>query len=236
MKQISVWAKNHVYQARAYIILIKISLFFMAISIGKTIAEIGIVLPHWFFTFSAVIFLIIIVFYPNRLKGQRAKWYIYSVRKSCGFILCFVSFILILSLANTNSFFYNRASADVNATTISNGPPTAAEIIASLQYRDKSTLTRQEKRILKKEFGKQIIVYAKAKLSGDKATAGKVFLVILTIIGAVGLSLLLASLACSVACGGADGLAILIMVVGLTGIIWGMIALIKRIKKGKSNK
>jgi hypothetical protein len=237
MRKISAWAKYHPYQARVYIVLIKVALFIAAIFTGRLFNELSIHLSPLTGVAAGALLIIASFIYPKKTISRFVKKKSYAFRKRCDFVLAFSTFMLISVLANNNHLFiYNTPSSAATQLSITRAtPPTAEEILASLKYRDKSTLTHQEKRILKKEFEKQLTIYAKAKVTGDK-DGEKAVLIILTIIGAIGLSLLLGALACSISCGGADGLAILVAVVGLTGIIWGSIVLIKRITKLHSKK
>jgi len=128
------------------------------------------------------------------------------------------------------------------AASVSKGgeKPTAAAILASLAFRNKSTLTRPEKRILKTEFKHQLKVYVKAKLTKDDEAAKKAVLIILSIIGAVGLVFLLAALACSISCNGSTGIAVLVGILGLVAIIYLLTFAINKIqqhhKKGMEEK
>lgn len=60
--------------------------------------------------------------------------------------------------------------------------PGAAEILTSLKENPGKKLTREEKKILKKEFYKQLKIYAKCKLTHDKEGGDKALLILLTII------------------------------------------------------
>jgi hypothetical protein len=235
MRKISTWAKNHASQSRFYIVMIKLSLTLMAVFTGKTFLDAGIQLSPVIAISATVTFIAACLFYPRKANVYFSKKQLYLARKSCDFTLTFTTFILISVLVNNGRYFIRETSSPV-AASISTKTPSAEEILASLKYRDKSSLTHQEKRILKKEFEKQLKTYVKAKLAGDKDGAAKAILITLTIIGAIGLSLLLAGLACSLSCGGSDGLAILLVIVGLTGIIWGMVVVIKRISRGRHKK
>lgn len=66
-------------------------------------------------------------------------------------------------------------------------------------------------------------------MKAQKSGAGKGLLIFLTIVGALALLYLLAALSCSIACSGADGLAILVFVAGLGLIVWLSVVVIKRI-------
>jgi hypothetical protein len=111
--------------------------------------------------------------------------------------------------------------------------PTAEQILASLKYRDKSSLTRLEKRILKAEFKKQLKVWTLAKITGKKEEGDKAGLIILAIIGAIGLFFLVASLSCSLSCNGSDAAAVAVLLLGTAAIVLGLIAVIRSINRKK---
>jgi hypothetical protein len=134
----------------------------------------------------------------------------YIRQKSCDFLLAASTFCMLLCLANKNTgsvYFSPSASASSGINIKETKKPTAAEILASLAYRDKSTLTRSEKRILKQEFKTQLKNYAIAKLSGNQAEGDRAGLIILAIIVALGLLYLVAALSCGIACNGSGGVA-----------------------------
>ncbi len=237
MRKISVWAKHHAGHARIVIVIIKIVLLITAVYSGKLIYECGIALSPVLAILSALLIIAAALIHPEKSLPIDSKKKLYALRKGCEFTLAFATFIFVS--VQSNNLRVSNESASFNsaiaASFIKGHTPTAEEIINSLKYRSKNSLTKEEKRILKKEFFKQAKIYARAKINGDKSGA-KAGLIILTIIGAVGLSMLLAGLACSIACGGADGLAVLVAVVGLSGIIWGTIVTIKAIKKHYDNR
>jgi hypothetical protein len=112
--------------------------------------------------------------------------------------------------------------------------PTAQEILSSLQSgRNNKSLTRAEKRILKKEFRHQLKVYVAAKIKGDSSGADQALLILLAIIAACGLLYLVAALACSLSCSGSDAAAVLVALVGTVGVIWLLIYVIKQITHAK---
>ncbi len=143
---------------------------------------------------------------------------------------------MMVSITNNQLYRVITPSSYANTSIALSKPPTAEEIIASLKYRDKKTLTKQEKKILRKEFKKQLKIFTTATLSGNKKDADNAGLVVLVIIGAIGLTILLSALVCSLSCGGADGLAVAVALLGLTAIIWASVVLIRRINNGPRNK
>lgn len=116
--------------------------------------------------------------------------------------------------------------------------PTAASILDAFSHGNKKYLTRAEKRILVKEFRHQLKAYSRAEKQGAGTTVLKIFLILLAIVAAVGLLYLVASLACTISCNGADALALVVAIVGATGVVLLFIVALKailRIGKHKKN-
>lgn len=235
MRKISLWAKHHPLQSRLYIVVIKILLAITAFFIGSSLLQMGIHIPFFVCIIAIIVLLVSAFFYPSRQITGLSKKLFYIRQKSCDITIAACSFVMIGTLVNINFTLPHSDAAFASNATISS-TPTAKEILASLQYRDKNSLSKQEKRILKQEFKKQLKVYAKAKITGKKDDAGKALLIILTIIAAVGLLFLVSALACSLSCSGAEGAAAAIVIIGLAAIIWGTIAVIKRISRGPKQK
>jgi uncharacterized membrane protein len=234
MRKISFWAKHHRFQAITFLVIIKLLLAYIAFYVGSSLLDLDIHIP--FFVFGIALFILVMaaLIYPSRRFTRLSKNQFYIRQKSCDFIVAACSFLMIGTLVNNNlPLAGTTISLASNVTSIQ---PTAEEILVSLKYRDKSTLTRQEKRILKEEFKKQLKVYAVAKVTGHTSDAGQAGLIILTIVAALGLLFLVASLACSLSCNGSDAAAVIVGVLGVALIVWGTIALIKRISKGPEKK
>lgn len=236
MRKISFWAKSHPRTARLYIIIIKILLAIIAWFVGRSFSRMNIGVPESLGTLTLFIFLIAALLYPSKSSSISARKYFYLKQKSCDFALAACTFIMMVCITNNQLYPITTASAHASSNIIVSKSPTAEEILTSLKYRDKKTLTKPEKKILKREFKKQLKVFANATLSGNKKDADDAALIILVIIGAIGLTLLLSALVCSISCGGADGLAVAVALLGLTAIIWGSTVLIRRIKSGPRNK
>lgn len=232
MRKISFWAKHHRLQAIASLVIIKLLLAVIAFYIGSTLLDLQIQIPFIVFVAATMVLLSAAFLYPSRHKGFSKKHF-YIRQKSSDFIIAACSFVMIGTLVNNNLPAPGTMALASNVSAIT---PTAEEILASLQYRDKSTLTKKEKRILKQEFKKQLGVYAVAKVKGDKSGAGKAGLIILTIIAALGLLYLVAALACSLSCNGSDFAALVVVLLGFGAVVWGTIVLIKRISRGPQKK
>lgn len=236
MRKISFWAKSHSRTARICIILIKILLILMALFVGRTLAEMEITVPVNLGFCTLFILIGVALLYPSRSSAIYSGRYFYAKQKSCDFLLAICTFIMMVGIANNQLYHVTAHSSYANTNITLSKPPTAEEIIASLKYRDKKTLTKQEKKILKKEFKKQLKIFTTATLNGNKKDADNAGLVVLVIIGAIGLTILLSALVCSLSCGGAEGLAVAVALLGLTAIIWASVVLIRRIHNGPRDK
>lgn len=242
MLNLSYWAKKHVFYARILLVFLKLLLAGLAFVLSRLLNAANWQIPELVIGTTVIVFFLVIIFYPDKQVKKINFYRAFVYRKTCDCLLAAVSFVLLTHLfqqGNVNSFYNSNSSAiAAMSTTIKPiEPPSAEQILKSLnEGRDKKTLTHQEKRILKKEFKRQLGVWVKAALKGDKETKRKAGLIILAIIGALGLLALVGLLACNVSCNGADGAAIVIAVLGLAGVIWGLIAVIRRIKRGPKKK
>lgn len=230
MKKISYWAKLHPVTAQCIIIAGHLLLFLIATFIGNSTSDFGIFISSYWLAFAGILFFAAIFYYPRQQKKGTIINY-YWHRKTCDFIIIFGGFIMLciginhLNMQGTATTPLSAAS--INFTTLPVKKLTAQEILAS--GKKGQQLNRQEKRILKIELKHQVKIWTKAKLNGDVSAKNNSGLVILAIIGALGLSLLLMMLVCTIACGGAEGAAVGVAIVGFAGIIWLTVFLIKRI-------
>ena len=239
MKTISYWARDNKVKARLLIILIKLLLAALAIYMALLTFSLN---EHASVSFLYPVFLLFIVavflnsYFIDKRKNL-SRHIFYRIQTSVYFIVSVCSFLVIFILANNYLFQITPGETSYAGVAFNNivtpKKETAAEILESLKYRDKSTLTRYEKRILKKEFKKQLFIYVKAKATGDAHTAGEAGLIILTILGALGLFVLIASLSCSLSCSGSDTAAAIILLLGTAGIIWLSIFTIRKISHWK---
>lgn len=221
MKTLSFWAKRHPRPAIVFIILLKVLLAIMAVYTGLLFTKSGVFISTGFLFVFALLFVSMAFVYER--NGT-----IYFRRKFFDFVLACSAFCSLAIISNRLDSV-NFSSHAVASTVVTK--PTANKILTSLKYRDKKTLTRLEKRILKNEFKTQLKKYAVAKLNGDNEKAKQTWVIVLIIIGALGLIYLLTGLVCHLACSGADAAAIIVGLGGFVGIIWGTGALILYIQK-----
>ena len=236
MRKISLWAKYNPRTARVYIIIIKILLAAMAWFVSRLFVEMNIALPGSLGFSALLIFLLAALLYPSKDRKKLSSRHFYIKQKSCDFTLAACTFIMMVSIINNQQYHGTANSLHASSSITASETPTAEEILTSLRNRDKKTLTRLEKKILKHEFKKQLQVFTKATLASDKKSSDQAGWIILTIVAALGLTLVLSALVCSISCGGAEGIAVVVGILGLVAIIWGTIVVIKGIKRRGAKK
>lgn len=224
------------------IILSHLVLGMFAFYLGKELRELEISLSNTFIYVPFALFVTISFIYPtirwSRLIGRTQMGF--YVLKACYGIIFACSFAAMIYVFNQVNFLPSRFASYATLPHRDSSIQkkiSASEILASLQSGDKKNLSKFEKRVLKKEFRKQLKNFSHAKQKMDEASSNKTLKIILVIVLAVGLIFLLGALACGISCGGAELLAGIIAVAGLIGIIWITIVLIRNInKKGKTDR
>lgn len=238
MRKISAFAHRHPWPARILLVILHLVLIVLAWRTGSLMRMNHFLLPGFTLGLSLFVFLIAFISYPEKKRrafSLRKKYYVYQ--KTCDFFLAAATFGMILSIANRDQPFVPLLTLQGETTSLApgeRGRPTASEILASLKNRDRASLTGSEKRILRRELKKQLKIYAGAKLSGHKKEADASLVIILSIVGAVGLFVLICMLACELSCSGAEGAAVAVFILGTIGIIIGLIAIIRGIRKKHS--
>ncbi len=230
MRKLSLWAKHHPVLARIIIVASRILLFLIAFFLGKQLPASGIGLsPLWIYFFIGL-FFIAGATYPRKRSSfnyLKRKLYDFTVA-ACGF------FIMFSLVAQLDKPFYATVQATVPADPSPYKYAAAKNLIEQFQKGEKIKFNGKEKRIIRKEFNYQLLQYGKAKIMGEKADAEQVALIILACIAAVGLLYLVMALACTLSCNGSDAAAVIVAILGLAGIIWGLIAVIRAINRKKT--
>jgi hypothetical protein len=231
MRKLSLWAKRHTAQARIIIIISRILLIWIGYWLGTELSKSAIALsPLWIYFFISVFFVAGATYPVKMLSENYTKRKLYDlIIASCGFlmVLCFTSEL------NKPFITYQTAEASLPVNPSAYKYAEAKKLLEQFQKGEKTKFNAKEKRIIKKEFNYQLVQYAKAKLKSDKTTGEQAALIILACIAAVGLLYLLAAIACSLSCNGSDAAAVIVGVLGTAAIIWGLIAIIRKINHQK---
>ena len=231
MRNLSYWAKYHPVHARLIIAISHCLLACIAYFLGSQLQTDLSAL--WMYLFIAVFFIARIT-YPSRQNRHN-----YRIRKWHDFVAAASGFFILI-------FFINQLdrpfSLHQNVQAAKRTEPTpykyteAKKLLEQFKTGEKTKFTTREKRIIKKEFKYQLGQYAKAKVTGKKANAEQVLLIILACIAAVGLLYLLAALACTISCNGYEALAVVVFLAGTAALVWGLIRIIRSINRKRPAK
>ena len=238
MKHLSAWAKKNPWKARLIIIVSHILILLLAWFTGSELFGWSDTLPNFLKIAFVLVFIIAAFSYPAKKDRSYGRSYSYAKQKTCDFLLALSTFGMVTGIAASGEISFGSLSPLYASTSSieSKGDPTAEEILASLKFRDKKSLTKQEKTILKTEFKKQLKIYAQAKITGNKAEGDNAGLLILAILGAVGLFYLVAALSCSLSCNGSDAAAVVVLVLGTAVIVLGLLAVIRSLRRKKRRR
>jgi len=240
MRKLALWANFNPRQARIYIIALHLVLGILAYFLA-TLLQVSVFMQDLLLFFAIAYFFVLVLIYPDHKKPMKFEFLkSFAFRKICDFSVGLCSFLVIFCF---DSKIFNPSPVvpytygSANATAMPKPKrPNAQEVLSSLQYRDKSTLTRQEKRVLKKEFKKQLKNYVVQKLTGKKEQSNKTLYIILTIVGALGVLAIISAIACELSCNGMESASAVLLILGLIGVIIGVVLIIRRINRGPKKK
>lgn len=231
MLTLSRWARLNPWKARLIVVLSHVLLILLSIVTGNRLKEARVEVPAIVVYAALGVYILAVMFYPV-FKGDSHLFY--KQRKPMDFLLVFSACVMIAGTVNHPGLTQIDFSSS-QAATIKIQPgkhdPRATEILASLEHRDKHSLTRSEKKILRKEFKYQLKEYIGGKLSGNQQRAENAGLIILAIVGALGLFYLVLSLSCSLSCNGNDGAALAVALLGGAAVAVGLIFILRGIRR-----
>jgi hypothetical protein len=231
MKRISYWAKNNPQRARITIVLLHIALAILAFYVGRSFHSIHFTFSRWFLVPLLGIFLLAAALYP---RGRKKP---YRNQKICDFILGSCSYLLVClffnqfqgeSLGLVSSF----ASIPVNIR-LHCSEPNSTDTLSLESGKEKSgsavKLSKSEKKKLRSELRKDLKAFVSGNPEEKIHIWAKIALIILSLAASAGLLYLLALLSCSIACGGAEFLALFILILGTISILFLLIQVLRKI-------
>ncbi|RYY64315.1 MAG: hypothetical protein EOO12_10010 [Chitinophagaceae bacterium] len=208
MRQLSCWARDHRWPARLLLLLSILLLNVAAWVAGNCLAAGGYDGgPGWITTLAFAASALLLAYPPGRAS--------YRLRKSFDGALTACTFLLVMLLSagpeeGPLPFQANTAQA------------AAVSADAPAPPKNKKLLRRLARRLRAHYRG-----------AGE---GGQAALIVLTIVVGLLLAGLVLVLSCSIACSGAEVLAIIVGALGLAGIVLGVIAIIRRIVNGPRKK
>ncbi|MES2773319.1 MAG: hypothetical protein V4722_03995 [Bacteroidota bacterium] len=227
MKRISVWAGRHVKLSRVLLVLLHLWLIVAATLISNWLGQNNIRLSaQWFFLPIAACLLLTMAMevFKYRLLRKTSR---FVLSKSKFGLIAICSFLFIVSLFHADSLpAYNNYTVLHSASVKSEAKK---EKPVFEDYADKDDFYAdlrdyygsQSKKELKKELKMQFKEFGR---EGN----GNAGIIILIILGALVALYGIAALACSIACGGSEALAVIVAFLGIGGVIWLAIYLIRK--------
>jgi hypothetical protein len=230
MKKLSIWAKDHPWPARLIIVISHILLFILAWDLGLRTASLDIYLSSFVAKFLGVLFCMACILYPIKGVTKGVFRHSYVRQKSADFVVLLTTFLMFTSVFNALFFspvaVYWKAEPKVvqivNKTTEvrENAFPSMKDVKRAMKKYEKQI--RKDMRAAKKRFKQQ---------QNDDGV--KILLTILVVVGAIFLLGLIGSLSCTLSCNGQEGLAGVVFVLGLGGVITLVVITMKAIWKKK---
>jgi hypothetical protein len=238
MKQVSLWAKHHVWQARILIIVSHVLLTIITIYWSVLGFKKGwLINEAWLYVLIGV-YCSIYFIYPSKANKNLLK-NTYRVRTLLHAAMTVCSLMLVFSFVNVKmqplqqgyAFAANTLPVTIGDKGYKN--PEAEKLISDFKAGKIKKFTKKERQILRAELTNQVKNYKDAKANGRKDEAGNAAIIILTIVLALVLLYGVAALSCSLSCDGNDGAAVIVLVLGLAAVVFGVILVIRGVKKKK---
>ncbi len=234
MKNISRWAQANPTLSRMIIALSHVLVVGNSILLGSTLFALRWYVPPWSSIILANLFFILYVSYPQ--KGAKVFWLRYSYRRQKLYDFSLVVIYSAVLACGVNSLF-TFANQDSYS-----GPSSIAKFISyrsepGKEITNQNDLKTKETLRLKIKHKVKAIAKNLRKSTGNSGSdAAKIFLFLLSVAVTIFLGYWIAALACNIACSGAEGLALVVWILGWGGIIWLEIIAIRAIGRLHSKK
>jgi hypothetical protein len=208
MRSISVYARHRYVLARIFIAVAHFLLVAASVYIGTTLTQLGVEISIYVLIVGGVFAITSLL-----LNRQKIKTY---WRQRLAFVLLAAGIFLCSCFV-----FNNNRITSYNVYSHVNGivPKKVTQTTKT------STSNKKQLRMLLKEL--------RFELRHSDGNAGKIIGTILVILGAILLLFALAAASCSIACSGAEALAVIVALLGTVGVIWLTVWAIKKINKKK---
>ena len=240
MKKLSVWARNHKNAARLLIIFSFVILTILGLFTGILLADLDLVLSTTTYFLISILFCTGLLRYPPKeLRRKYNARTFYIRQKSCDFLLAATTFcLLVVAGQHPEKIFRHFPESQASVIplpllvkdSILKKYKSINEFSASMKDQNGKQLKWKERKKLMKQQVRHI------KKTTELSGGAKITLIILSVLVALGLVYLVAGLACSLSCSGAEGAAVLLGIGGTGLIIFLLIITIRAITGKKRRK
>ena len=231
MKKFSLWALQHKVVARILIVVCYLLLNLLGWIIGNILYSINIVLSPVFFYLITMVVIGAVLFYPIKKKSSYKNSY--TRRKISDLLLITATSLFIIYSSNSLNVHQsiNPLNNVFGVSVIRTNTSKTVNI-------DNTLAKKKRFNGSKKDYKKyvQSIVRAIRKKYKDSSRGEKTVLVFLLIVVALFMIFLISALACNIICSGAEALGYIVLIVGIAGVIFGLVKLIQRVKRGPPKK
>jgi hypothetical protein len=227
MYTISVWVSRHVWPSRIALVLLYVLLTLLGLFIGAALQLFQILIPLFFFYLAVILFLSVFLLYPEKYQRHRFTHF-YRYQKTCDFVLVAATFYFIVCLGNQPQQFLHFGTQSATASTFS--PQIGVAAKSSTVAEKMIHPQKLSKKALRHVLFKKIRVLHKTYK--DTSVAGKIALILLSLIVAVVVGYGIVGISCSLACAGSEGFALIVLILGGGLIIFFLVRVIRRILKG----
>ena len=233
MKKLSYWARRHPVKSQIIIGLLHLLLIFTGFYMGMLLFILDVEIPYFVVLSLGLLFMVFYYFYPIKGHQKGLFRYSYQRRKRHDFTLT-LSYALMIAVA-TNHFAFGP-------TQILKQNLPKATFIVNKYNKNKKKGERKAWRLQIKNTIQDIRMQLKAYKQKNKKVGTsdgqaivKFLLFLLGLAAAIGLAYLIGRLACNIACSGNEGLAWLVLILGLGGILFLLFVLIRALAKKSSS-
>jgi len=240
IKQLSYWAKDHKWTSRFIIVFSFIILDILGIMTGQLLGDLNTTISSTILVISIFLFSIIWSIYPVKkaVTDPNIKRRSYIFQKACDLLLISATFLMFVYFGNRQTSPLDTSLFNASAVTTSLLPGDSTKTYKSIEE-FKKMMKDENGNPLKWKERKKVLKQQIKDIKKDKTTStgGKVGLIILCVLLAVVLAYGVAALSCSLSCSGSEGAAVVVAILGFTGIILLTIFLIRSIvRKSKREK
>lgn len=215
MIAISKWAARHIFLARLSIVTAYLFLFVLCLLLGNMFAVVGFQPSPWLYPVFISLSLLAAYFYP---KGRNTCYKnTYAFRKTCDFILVISSAAMVVMMVVEAPNISTLATARTTSNTDENIQKTVA-----LKNKTVNRLTHTASKV--RHFFQNL----KPRLKRLKVWQ-QILLIALTLVGTAASAVFIAVLACSLSCDGFVTAAVIVAVIGWSGILFATTIVIRRI-------
>jgi hypothetical protein len=232
MKNISWWARKHVWASRIGILIIYVIITLLAVSAGNNLNALNIHISDYLLASALLLFILGALFYPVKKQKNNYPFNFYTRQKLCDSLLGFSTFLVVSFVVDAPHHSFSFVESIRGASIISI-PADLTRDSNSLKDARKLPVTFRQTKAQRKALLKELKAVLRQSLHNprvkDLNSGTRITLVVFSIIGAVGLSALLAGLACNIACTGSGTLAVFVAVFGAVAIATLLIVTIRAI-------